>query len=314
MRLVRNIIMLVSCGLLTMGAAGCANTETVDNTLNKVIEAKDVAKDMTNQAVESAKNGLNIVGNAAGFNGDYENTSDALVAYADKFKNQVKDKLEEIDPAYVDFVNNHIEELKQAEADLDDAAQETNYTDTESYKYFSNFNYNNYDVTYTLCNVTDETKQYLRGRVVFDKSDGNINAYCSSCTFNADDTDALKLLGLTYKSCQNNTWYLCNQVEKTKKLSSEPIAVNNLDRIFAMCDSTHFKSSTLNNLVAKHGVNIDEFVDGDTVAMFVYKEGKWIGVVYEVGDITSYVVINDVKKDVSTKLLNAGVDYTFVEE
>jgi len=304
------LLMALSCMFV---GTSCGDTSAIDNGLNKVIETKDTVKDATKDAIDAAKDATNQIGEIAGWNGEYDTTTDAIAAYADKFKNDFRNKLEEIDPDYVTMLDGYIADLKQAEDNLDKAVQETKFVDTASYAYFKDFDKNKYDITYTLCNQTsDNEKQYLRSRVVTDRNSGNLNVYCSSCRFNTGDTEALSLLGLVYKSCQNNTWYSCNQVEKSKVLTTQAIGYTNIEMILSKCNESDFKSSTLNNLIANYDLQVDSFVTSNTNTMFVYKAGKWIGVIYTTSDMTSYVIVNDVKSgsDISTKLLNAGVDYT----
>lgn len=311
----KKCIAVTAAMCLMLGSfSGCTKEQDeIDKALGALGAAVSDAGEAVGGAVDAAKSSVNYLGEAMGINGEYGSTMEMLSAYADDFKSKVTNKLEELDCGeYVPMLESAIDDISNIQNSISDAWQETNVTETATYKFFQSFNMSQYDVTFTVYTHTDT---FNRCRVIKDETNGNLNTYSSMYIFNKaaarESGEVFDLLGLLYSSAQDNVWYDCNQVSKTKTVSKMSSEYKAWEAILAGYSQGTFKSSTLNNLINdRSDISVDRFSDGTKDVMFIFKEGKLFGVIYTVGEHTDYawVTVNDFNED-SIRLINAGVEY-----
>ena len=288
---VRRVLVAGILAISMITLSGCASQEDLDNTLNNLAQLGEEAKDSLDSAVGVAEDAINQVGEAAGWNGEYDSTTEMLGAAVDDLKNQVVTKLDEIDPNYGAQLEQMLADLETADDNMVDVTAEVPVEDTETYAFFNTFDKDLYDLEFSIYDASAEGKTFVRNRVVVDKQDGTLDAYSSSYTFNLSETAPFEMFGLSYNACENDTWYFCNSVTQTKSIDETPLGYTSAEKILAGYDVTAYRSSTTNNIIKTTGISVDRFVTDKAIVSFVFKEGNLVGVIYNVGEKTSYIIV-----------------------
>ena len=297
--------------LMTLSISGCANArDEADKALsavgNVVDQAAEGAEALKNAAIDSINTLDYAMGNEEG------TTIAKMSQYAKDFKEKVKEKVEPIDPdGYIKDALDKEVSIESIKNDFKAVLEPVEYSTTNSYKFFNEYNNNKYDITFTIMHKTDDANIVQRTRVV---KDGE-NIYTNSFAFNQGSTSDFDVFGITFNSKQSGTWYDCNQLMKTKKASENaPKGYRLLEVLMSKGKESNFKASTLNKIVSDDSLTVESFVDSISDTSFVYKDDKLIGVIYTENEITTIVTItvNEYNED-SAKLTTAGTDYTIAE-
>lgn len=312
----KKALCLITCLLFIMTSSACAAQENIDSALEQAASMGSDLKESVVLIKDKTVNSVNTLGAELNLNGEYGTTTERFSAFANSFKTQVTNKLEQENyGVYLDALNKEVSFMQGFYSKVQSALVPTEFETTQSYAYFNSFDFNNYDMLYTIYKMSDNENavNFTRNRTVKRDEMASLQAYNSVYQFNTGKQETFDLLGLTFFSCENNTWYDCNQLFKTKaELPETPEAFELTEKILSLYSKENFKSSTLNNLLASDGRIVELYSKDNISTAFVFQDSILKNIIYTVGEDVYICDIQAIKSgdEVSSELLTASLDYS----